>query len=534
MKLVAFGFFAAIATRKNHWRLAGNLSNYSSFLIWIQALALIANPIRAEEIEPTWSQFRGPNGSGYGERFIPPLKINGHQPTWKMVVPAGKSSPVIWGNRIFLTGVEKNRLVTLCLDTQSGQPVWKSEISDIKLESVHPANSVAASTPCADKERVYSYFGSWGLVCHDHSGKELWKMPIPTPRTMYGVATSPILHEDRLFLLLDDDGDLPGSKLSRSKLIALDKATGKSLWETGRPYNRGAWSTPMIWKHAKGTDLVALGDGRVCGYDPINGEERWHMVGFAREPIAVPIEGDGKLFVSVSMQGGRGDSQLDPEPFWKALLEFDTNLDGQIGREEISTHFTIPLRPELRPGHPGFGIPLPSEAHQRKERQDGMFSRMDRDKNGFITKQEYTTDMAVGRGRPTLAAILPGGAGNISESHVSWKLHSGIPEIPSPIHREGRLYMVRDGGILTCVKTSTGEVVYRERLGSPGQYTASPVSAGGHLFLVSMQGILTVVKCGDRFEITSKAELGSPIEATPAMDRNSLYVRTKDTVLAFR
>ena len=112
MKLVAFGFFAAIATRKNHWRLAGILSNYSSFLIWIQALALIANPIRAEEIEPTWSQFRGPNGSGYGERFIPPLKINGHQPTWKTVVPAGKSSPVIWGNRIFLTGVEKNRLVT--------------------------------------------------------------------------------------------------------------------------------------------------------------------------------------------------------------------------------------------------------------------------------------------------------------------------------------------------------------------------------------------------------------------------------------
>lgn len=244
------------------------------FCAGITFLALIGLTIRAGEESSNWNQFRGPNGSGFGGQFSPPMKIAGDRPTWKTAVPPGKSSPVIWGNRMFLTGVENNRLVTLSLDRETGKILWKIQAPEVRLEAVHSANSVAASTPCVDRERVYVYFGSWGLLCYDHDGRELWKKQIPTPKTMYGVATSPILHEHTLFLLLDDDSDLPGSKLSCSKLIAFDKGTGKTLWETARPYNRGAWSTPMIWKHAKGADLVALGDGRVCGYDPTTGAER--------------------------------------------------------------------------------------------------------------------------------------------------------------------------------------------------------------------------------------------------------------------
>ncbi len=404
----------------------------------------------------------------------------------------------------------------------------------MRLESVHAANSVAASTPCADEARVYAYFGSFGLLCYDHDGRELWRKPLTPPQSMYGVSTSPILHQRRLILVLDDDANLPDSKLSRSKVIALDKATGEPIWETARPFNRGAWSTPTIWNHEHGTDLVVLGHGRACGYDPATGAEKWSVTGFAREPIAVPITGDGQLYLSVAMQGGRGDVKLDPGPFWAALLPLDRDGDGRIGRDEITENFTYPLRPELPLGHPGFGLPLPSEPAKRKESQSKIFDWRDKNRDGFWTREEFIADLTVGQGRPWLAAIRPGGSGDITASHVSWSLRSGIPEIPSPIFHSGRLYLVRDGGILTCVNAASGEVIYRERLGADGQYSASPVIAQDHLYLLSGKGVLTVLTTGDHFQIVHQADLKAPISTTPAMDSHSLYVRTDEALLAFR
>ena len=305
----------------------------------------------------------------YRKELPPPLKILADKVAWKTSLPPGKSSPVLWRDRIFLTGVEGGRLTTLALDAVSGQVLWQRLAPEVRLESVHPANSVAASTPCVDESRVYVYFGSYGLLCYSHDGQEQWHKAFPTPRSMYGVSTSPILHEHRLILVLDDDANLPESKLSQSKVIALDKATGEPLWETPRPYNRGAWTTPMIWQHEHETELVVLGNGRVYGYEPATGAEKWCVGGFAREPIAVPVAGDGLLYVSVSMQGGRGDLKLDPEPFWKAMLAFDRNGDGRIGRDEITEYFALPFRPELPPEHPRFGTPLPSDPVKRKEAQ---------------------------------------------------------------------------------------------------------------------------------------------------------------------
>jgi len=500
----------------------------------IALLALRAPSAFAQADSSNWSQFRGPNGSGVASTFKPPVKIAPDHPAWKTPLPPGKSSPVLFNGRMFLTGVEGGRLVTLALDASSGRVLWKRLAPQVRLESVHAANSPAASTPCVDENRVYVYFGSYGLLCYDHDGRELWAKAIPAPKSMYGVSASPILHEQRLILVLDDDANLPDSKLSRSKVIALDKATGKPLWESSRPYSRGVWTTPMIWRHEHGTDLVVLGDGRVYGYEPATGAEKWYVSGFAREPISVPVAGDGRLYVSVAMQGGRGDAKLDLEPFWAAMLQFDRNGDGRIGRDEITEHFTLPIRPELPPGHPGFGLPLPSDPAKRKELQNKIFDWLDKNKDGFITKEEFTSNMSVGRGRPSLAAIRPGGTGDVTESHVSWNLHTGIPEIPSPLFHSGRLYLVRDGGILSCVNAATGEVVYRERLGATGQYIASPVIANDHVYLISSRGVLTVVKSGDKFEIAYEADLKASVAATPAMDQNSLYVRTDEAVMAFR
>jgi hypothetical protein len=234
------------------------------------------------------------------------------------------------------------------------------------------------------------------------------------------------------------------------------------------------------------------------------------------------------------MQGGRGDSQLDPEPFWRAMLQFDRDADGRIARNEITEHFTLPFRPELPIEHSGFGLPLPSDPVSRKQRQLDLLDWLDKDKDGFLTRDEFVADMTVGRGEPNLAAIQPGGSGDVTKTHVSWNLRRGIPEIPSPIFHEGRLYLIRDGGILTCVRADTGEVVYRERVGATGQYMASPVIARDHLYLVSARGAITVVRCGDDLQVTSQTDLDASVAATPAMDRNSLYIRTDDALLAFR
>ena len=142
--------------------------------------------------------------------------------------------------------------------------------------------------------------------------------------------------------------------------------------------------------------------------------------------------------------------------------------------------------------------------------------------------------MRVGRCQPNLATIRPGGQGDITETHVSWNLRRGIPEIPSPIFHAGRLYMVRAGGILSCVNTDTGEVIYRERLRAAGQYSASPVIANGHVYLFSNRGVLTAVKCDDTFTVTHQVDLDVAVAATPAMDGDTLYLRTGDALLAFR
>ena len=492
------------------------------------------SPLLVRGESTNWSQFRGPNGCGVVQGFKPPVRIAADRVAWRTPLPPGKSSPVLWDARVFLTGVEGRRLATLAFDATSGKVLWKKLAPQVRLERVHRTNSVAASTPCVDENRLYVYFGSYGLLCYDHDGGELWRKAIPTPRTMYGVATSPILHENMLILVLDDDRNLPNSGLSRSKAIALDKSTGKPVWETPRPYNRGVWSTPMLWRHQRGTDLVVLGNGRVYGYEPATGAEKWYVSGFAREPIAVPVAGDGQLYVSVAMQGGRGDVQLDPEPFWAAMLQFDRNRDGRIGRDEVTDHFTLPFRPELPPGHPGFGLPLPSDPARREQSQRRIFAWRDKDRDGFWTKAEFIADMSVGRGRPNLTAIRPGGAGDITDSHVSWSLRRGIPEIPSPVFHSGRLYLVRSGGTLSCVNAATADVVYRERLGARGHYVASPVIANDHVYAISSKGVLTVVRTGDTFEIVHQADLKARVAATPAMDRRSLYARTDEALLAFR
>jgi len=482
----------------------------------------------------SWNQFRGPNGSGVARGCRPPVKIDARHVAWKTPVPPGLSSPVLAGNRIFLTAVADGRLVTLAFDTASGKPAWRQEAPEVPIEKVHAANSPASSTPLVDDGRVYVYFGSYGLLCYDHEGRKQWARAIPAPRTLYGVATSPIGHGDCLILVLDDDANLPGSKLSRSRILAVKKSTGETAWETPRPFHRSGWSTPMIWSHDDGKDLVVLGSGRVSGYDPQTGAEKWFATGFSRETIAVPVSGRGHVYAAAAMLGGVADEQPDPQPFWEAVMQFDGNGDGQLERGEMTGHFTFPFRPELPPGHPGYGMPLPGDKAQRKGRLDGMFARVDKDKDGFWTRDEFLASMSFHRGKPMLMAIRPGGKGDVAETHVTWQLHRSIPEVPSPVFYKDRLYLVRNGGGFAAIDATDGKTLYRERLGGLGHYSASPVVANDHLYLASNRGLVSVVKAGDAFQMVHQHDLGEPVFVTPALDASTIYIRTETNLLAFR
>ena len=504
-------------------------------LALLLALAAIPlGPAHARAEGASWNQFRGPNGSGVALACRPPVKLDAGNVAWKTPVPPGLSSPVLAGNRIFLTAVEDGRLVTLAFDTASGKPAWRREAPKVPVEKVHEVNSPAASTPLADDERVYVYFGSYGLLCYDHKGREQWAKPIPTPKSVYGMATSPIGHGDFLILVLDNDANLPDSKLSQSRILAVRRSTGETAWETPRPFQRSGWSTPMIWSHGDGQDLVVLGSGRVSGYDPQTGAEKWFATGFSRETIAVPVSGNGHVYAAAAMLGGVPDEQPDPQPFWDSVMQFDRNGDGKLERSEMTENFAFPLRPELPPGHPGYGIPLPKNEAERQKRLDGMFASVDKDKDGFWTRDEFVASMSFRRGKPILMAIRPGGEGDVTETHVAWQLHRGIPEVPSPVFYKDRLYLVRNGGLLAAVNAANGEILYSEHLGAPGHYSASPVVANDHLYLASNRGLVSVVKAGDVFQMVHQHDLGEPVFATPAIDASTIYIRTETNLFAFR
>ena len=181
-------------------------------------------------VEPEWPQFRGHGGTGIADDQKPPTQIGPDKNVaWKVAVPPGMSSPVIVGDKLFLTAFEKGKLVTLALSRTDGKELWRKEAAAKKIEAYHKTeSSPAASTPATDGERLVVYFGSSGLVCYDLYGNELWKYELPTAETNndFGTGSSPILADGKVILQRDQAKD--------SKLICLSLKDGSRVWEVKR------------------------------------------------------------------------------------------------------------------------------------------------------------------------------------------------------------------------------------------------------------------------------------------------------------
>jgi outer membrane protein assembly factor BamB len=132
-----------------------------------------------------------------------------------------------------------------------------------------------------------------------------------------------------------------------------------------------------------------------------------------------------------------------------------------------------------------------------------------------------------------LFAVKPGGAGDVTKTHVLWRDGKATPEVPSPLYYRGRVYMVRDGGLMSCLNAETGKLLFRERLGPGGAYYSSPVAGDGKVYAASRGGEVIVLAAGDEFRVMSRNDLKEPILATPALADGKVYVRTENHLHAF-
>ncbi len=490
-------------------------ANAVIYTIIVLSFSLIAN---GREEKVYWNQFRGPNGQGVAESDGIPVQFGPKSNVlWKTAIPVGQSSPVIWDNRIFLTANESTNdkeLITLCINRQDGKILWRKVVQAETKARLHPMNHPASPSPAADEKHVYAYFGTYGLLCYDHAGNETWQRKIETPKSKYGAASSPILYQDKVILLMDDD-------VGTSRLLAVNRDTGQTTWEQQRSLFKAGWSTPMIWRHGQAEELIVLGSKRLTSYDPSNGEEIWWAGGFPPETVSIPVAGDGLLFASAAALGGRGDDKLDAAGSWKMTVEqFDRNGDNQIQRDEMTEGFAFIQRPELPKDNPGYGLPV--------RNMETLVKIFDHDKNRIISEAEWMQVMSgfEAHSRPNLMAIRPGAKKDARKSHVAWEIQRGIPETPSLLYCRGKLYLLRDGGVLTCLEAATGKELFRQRIGASGQYTASPVAAGDKIIVASVRGTVTVIRIDDELKVLARNNFGEKIFATPAIADNKIYLRT--------
>ncbi len=284
-------------------------------------LACLVSTLNAADVP--WPQFRGPGARGVAEGANLPERWSATENiAWKVAVPGtGWSSPIVAGDRIFVTSVvsasetEKprkglyfggerpastleHRWVVTAIDLASGRTLWTRDAHRaVPAFARHLKNSYASETPVTDGERLYVLFGNVGLFCYDLAGNLVWSQKVEpmSMRNGWGTASSPVLHDGRLYLVNDND--------QQSFVTALDAKTGKAVWRLPREEGSN-WSTPYVWQHAGRTEIITTGTQKVRSYS-LDGKRLWELRGMSTIVIPTPFSAHGLLYFS---SGYVGDS----------------------------------------------------------------------------------------------------------------------------------------------------------------------------------------------------------------------------------
>ncbi|MEN6338361.1 MAG: PQQ-binding-like beta-propeller repeat protein, partial [Phycisphaerales bacterium] len=290
--------------KQARWAVAGGLAvlvvgmSLLAMSGWVQfAQARDTGPAFAsmEEKQMQWHRFRGPGGAGVSAYTNIPTAWNGKTGEgilWKTLVPKiGRNSPVVWKDRIFLTGADPNGRQVYCFDAKNGQLLWKGDVpttpEGAKLEMMEDTG-YAACTAATDGRRIYAIFPTGDVAAFDFNGRRLWNKSLGVPDSSYGYASSLETYE-KLVLIQYDQGD--GSE-GKSKVIALDGVTGQVAWEAKRTLPN-SWATPIVVNVEGKPQLITLADPNMVAYNPANGAEIWRAECLGGDLAPSPIYAGG-------------------------------------------------------------------------------------------------------------------------------------------------------------------------------------------------------------------------------------------------
>ena len=434
------------------------------------ALCGVAFGIAVASADDEWPRFRGSNGGVAADHpSLPDQWGPAQNIVWKIDVPGRSwSSPVIWGDHVFVTtaintletesllpvasyvsrsnggtmtfnDVSKpsapHRWVLYDVDLKTGRIRWERVAhTGVPAKSRHVKNSYAAETPVTDGERVYVYFGDVGLFVYDMDGKPLWSksMDALEMQTGFGHAASPVVDDSRVYIVNDNE--------EQSFIAAYDKRTGAQVWRVDRK-EASSWTTPLVWKNELRTEIVTAATGGVRSYD-VNGGLLWQFTGMSTFAVPSPLASGGLLYV-------------------------------------MSGYTASPLRPAyaIRAGATG-----------------DISLKPDQTSSEFIVWADRT----------------------LGTFHAS------------PLVYRGCYYILHDRGFLTCNDPGTGKPIYpRQRISSDtATFTASPWAYNGKVFALSEDGDTFVFQSGPEFKVLGKNSLNEMALATPAVAGGSLIIRT--------
>lgn len=299
-----------------------------------------------ESAEYNWPQWRGPLGNGVAPNADPPVEWSEtNNVRWKVALPGrGHSTPIVWGDRVFLTAAvpigdalpprpstapgnhdnlpvtHRQRFVALAVNRADGRIVWQRTLNEaLPREQGHHTASLASNSPVTDGERLFAFFGSFGLYCLDLDGEPIWHQDFGPMQSLHGhgEGASPALSGDTLIINWDHEG--------RSFIAALDKRTGDVRWKVERD-EVTSWATPLVVEHAGRPQVVVSGTNRVRGYDLADGEILWECGGLSANIVASPVASDGVVYVgssydkrallAIRLDGAKGDITGSDHVLW--------------------------------------------------------------------------------------------------------------------------------------------------------------------------------------------------------------------------
>jgi outer membrane protein assembly factor BamB len=439
-----------------------------------------------------WDRFRGPNGSGVNESKGLPAEFGvDKNMRWRVALPPGHSSPILVGDRIFLTAYEGEKLLTFSLERSTGKILWRREAPKARSEKIDKRNSPASPSPATDGKNIYVFFGEYGMVSYGFDGNERWHVPLGPFNNVYGMGASPVVVDDKVVLVCDQS--------SGSFIAAFNLSDGSEKWRTARPEALSGHSTPSILKSGGKSLIVAPASFRMDVYSADTGESVWFIHGLASEMKSVPvIEGDTIYINGYNTPENDPGKQIAIAPFEDVLKTNDKDGDGKISLAEVPD-----------------------------QRTKTYFPYIDLNGDGFLDAYEWKMYAAIMGATNSLMAVKIGGHGDVSASAVEWQFHKSIPQLPSVVSYRGVIYMINDSGVLTTLDAKTGEMLKQARLRSVSdKYYASPVASDGKIFFASQSGTVAVLKAGGDQEMLAANKIDEDIYATPAIADGRIYLRT--------